>query len=109
MASMWNLRLAAMLMVGRKTRLLIVGRRSLATSDPIGSWIKITGELEGILLFRGMEPLKKSVTKLVREDSEGQHGATVNGSKECCDNSCGECALKFKCPDAGFVLGDVSK
>lgn len=34
-ASMWNCLLAAMLMVGRKARLLRVGRRSLATREPI--------------------------------------------------------------------------
>lgn len=36
MASMWNRLLAAMLTVGRKARLLRVGRSSLATSVPIG-------------------------------------------------------------------------
>lgn len=36
MASMWNRLLAAMLMVGRKARLLRVGRRSFATSVPMG-------------------------------------------------------------------------
>lgn len=33
---MWNRLLAAMLTVGRKARLLSVGRRSLATSVPMG-------------------------------------------------------------------------
>lgn len=37
MASMWKRRLAAMLMVGRKTKVLMVGRRSLATSEPMGA------------------------------------------------------------------------
>lgn len=36
MASMWNRLLAAMLMVGRKARLLRVGRSSLAMSVPMG-------------------------------------------------------------------------
>lgn len=36
MASMWNCLLAAMLTVGRKTRLLSVGRSSLATRVPMG-------------------------------------------------------------------------
>lgn len=36
MASMWNRLLAAMLTVGRKARLLMVGRSSLAMSVPMG-------------------------------------------------------------------------
>ena len=36
MASMWNRLLAAMLTVGRKARLLTVGRSSLAMSVPMG-------------------------------------------------------------------------
>lgn len=36
MASMWNCLLAAMLTVGRKARLLTVGRRNLAAKEPIG-------------------------------------------------------------------------
>lgn len=70
MASMWKRRLAAMLMVGRKTKELRVGRRSLATSEPMGaSWASSS---------RGLD--------LCELGSQGG------------ESSSGERALKFKCP-----------
>lgn len=67
---MWKRRLAAMLMVGRKTKVLMVGRRSLATSEPMGASQAGGSRGEGLCELDG-------------DDGE---------------NSRGERALKFKCP-----------